>query len=219
MRRPLSTILLTVPASMAAIAVTPGSPPPPRVAIVSVPDGGIQPQAAIDSTGTIHLLYFKGTPSAGDLYYVRQRKGDATLSAPVRVNSVEGAALATGSVRGGQLAIGRGGLIHVAWHASTPKDQVFYARSSDGGSRFEPQSSVARWTSGLDGATCAADGRGGVYVAWHAMGGVPGEAQRTVYVARSDDDGRRFAREEAATSAPIGACGCCGLRALATDEG
>jgi hypothetical protein len=219
MRRSPSPILLTVLAPVVAVAVMPGSGSAPRVAIVSVPDGGIQPQAAIDTTGTIHLLYFKGTPSAGDLYYVRQDKGEKGFSAPIRVNSEEGSALATGSVRGGQLAIGRGGRVHAAWHASAPKDQVFYTRSSDDGSRFERERNVTTWTSGPDGATVAADGRGGVYVAWHASGTAPGEAQRTVFVARSDDEGRGFAREEAATPAPIGACGCCGLRALAAEDG
>jgi hypothetical protein len=94
-----------------------------------------------------------------------------------------------------------------------------FSRSTDGGASFEPQRDVTLWTTNLDGGTVAADDRGTVYVAWHAMGSSPGESHRTAYVARSDDDGRHFAREAPATDAPIGACGCCGLRAMTDAHG
>jgi hypothetical protein len=56
-------------------------------------------------------------------------------------------------------------------------------------------------------------------VAWHADGPAPGENERTVYLARSTNDGATFAREERATTAPIGACACCGLRAIIGRDG
>ena len=40
-------------------------PPRPAVRLLRVPNGGIQPQAAVDGKGTIHLIYFKGEPGAG----------------------------------------------------------------------------------------------------------------------------------------------------------
>jgi hypothetical protein len=40
-----------------------------RVALLRVPNGGIQPQAVVDAKGTLHLIYFKGDDaSAGDLF-------------------------------------------------------------------------------------------------------------------------------------------------------
>jgi hypothetical protein len=90
---------------------------------------------------------------------------------------------------------------------------VWYTRSTAPG-RFETQRAVSGDTKGLDGGSVAADGSGHVAVAWHAMGSSPGEEHRTVYLARSVDDGATFAREEAATAAQVGACGCCGLRAM-----
>ncbi len=195
----------------------------PRVAIVETPDQGIQPQAVVDSTGSVHLVYFKGDPSGGDLYYVRLIARDGGVkpsAAPVRVNSIAASALATGTVRGAQIAIGRNGIIHVAWHGSKPLEgsgsphpPVWYARSAGGG-RFEPQRSVSGGIAGIDGSTVAADRSGRVSVAWHGIGAKAGEGDRTVYLASSKDDGGSFAAATPATSAPVGACGCCGLKAM-----
>src|SRR3954454_5364284 len=88
------------------------------VAVVALPEGAIQPQAIVDAKDVIHLLFFSGKPAGGDLYYVKLAADGRRLSQPVRVNSIEGSALATGSVRGGQLSLGRNGFIHVAWHGS-----------------------------------------------------------------------------------------------------
>src|SRR5438045_4276487 len=92
----------------------------PHVSVVSTPDDGIQPQAVVDDRGTIHVVYFKGDPAGGDVYYLRLAGigAGADAALPVRVNTVAGSALATGTVRGAQIAIGRNGIVHVAWHGS-----------------------------------------------------------------------------------------------------
>ena len=41
-----------------------------------VPNHGIQPQVAVDAEGTVHLLYFKGDPGAGDVFYARSKDGE-----------------------------------------------------------------------------------------------------------------------------------------------
>src|SRR5215831_10349266 len=109
------TVLAAVTVS-AALA----SAPVRRVVVVHTPFQGIQPQAAVDRTGALHLIYFTGDPSRGDLYYVRRQQGQSTFSTPLRVNSEPASVLATGSIRGGQLAVGRDGMIHVAWHSTPP---------------------------------------------------------------------------------------------------
>src|SRR5262249_45282386 len=87
--------------------------------VIETPDGGIQPQAAIDDQGVIHLIYFQGDPSGGDLFYRRLELGAERFSQPVRVNSQAGSAIAIGTIRGGQIALGKGGRIHVAWNGAT----------------------------------------------------------------------------------------------------
>jgi len=176
----------------------------PGVVSVATPDGGIQPQAVVDRAGTIHLLYFKGEPSHGDLFYVHQGPRDPGFSAPVRVNSKVGSAIATGSVRGGQIALGRDGRVHVAWNSAQPVDRngtkestMWYARSATDSSDFEPQRPIGTHMRHLDGGgSVAADGRGRVYVSWHAAGEQDGETERRIYMAASEDDGRTFAAEK-----------------------
>src|SRR5229473_8677143 len=89
-----------------------------KVTLARVPEGGIQPQVMVDSKGVIHLVYYKGDPGHGDLYYVCSRDNGASFSAPLRVNSVEGSAVAAGNIRGARLAIGKNARVHVAWNGS-----------------------------------------------------------------------------------------------------
>jgi hypothetical protein len=184
------------------------------VTVLDTPDQGIQPQAVADPNGVVHLVYFKGDPAGGDVYYSKLRVRDGAVkrvAAEVRVNSVASSALATGTVRGAQVALGRNGTVHVAWHGS--KSGVWFARSIDG-AHFEPERMLSGTIGGIDGSTVAADKNGRVSVAWHGMGANPGEGDRTVYLANSTNDGASFAAPTPATAARVGACGCCGLKAM-----
>jgi hypothetical protein len=226
--------ILLLAVAVACIGTPPA--PPNDVAVVRVPNGGIQPQAERDRAGNIHLLYFAGEPSAGDLYYVRSSDDGTTFSKPLRVNSEAGSAIASGSVRGGRLALGINGRPHVAWNGSGktgpagPQDpvtkrsgtQMFYTRLDEAGTAFEPQRGLMQHTVNLDGGgTVAADGTGNVYVAWHAndmRNTGRTEADRAVWIARSSDGGKTFATETRAWNEPTGACGCCTLELLASSD-
>jgi hypothetical protein len=198
---------------------------PGKVTLLRAPNGGIQPQAAVDAKGTLHLIYFKGEAGAGDLFYVRRQAGRPGFSDPVRVNSKPGSAIATGTIRGGHIALGKAGRVHVAWNGSGKGKHtsgMLYARLNDAGTAFEKQRDLMRDTAVLDGGgSVAADGAGNVYVAWHALqkGGEPGEGHRRVWVARSADEGKTFAKEAPAWGEATGACACCGLRAFADRKG
>ncbi len=199
-----------------------------RITLMRTPNGGIQPQTVVDTKGVVHLIYFKGEAKGGDVFYVRRQPGSETFSALIQVNSKPGTAIATGTIRGAQLALGRNGLVHVAWngnqnvaetHEGAP---LWYARLNDAGTAFEPQRDLITHAGRLDGGgTVAADGQGNVYVLWH--GAEPdnsaGEAGRAVFLALSADDGKTFAREKRANSTPTGACACCGMRAFADAAG
>jgi hypothetical protein len=206
------------------------------VEIVRVPDQGIQPEVVVDGRGTIHMVYLAGDPAAADVFYARAIDGERTFSSPVRVNSQPGSAIATGTIRGAHLALGRGGRVHVAWNGSSkalpqpPVDPrtgragmpMLYARSDPSGAGFEPQRNLMTTTIHLDGGgSIAADDRGGVFVAWHAnaLDGGDGEAARRVWIARSLDDGATFARERAVSDPSTGACGCCAIRFAAMADG
>ena len=203
-----------------------------RVTTVRVPNGGIQPQVAVDDNGRLHLIYFAGDPSHGDLYYVHSAEAGASFSDPIRVNHDAGSAIAVGNIRGAHLAAGRNGRIHVAWNGTRalPSDStnstaqrlpMLYTRTNDAGTAFEPERNVIQSSFGIDGGgALAADRSGRVYVLWHAPApGHEGEEHRRVWIARSSDDGKTFDRERPAFELPTGACGCCGMAAMADRKG
>ncbi len=199
-----------------------------NITLLRTPNGGIQPQSVLDAQGVMRLIYFKGDPSRGDIFYVSQAPGQEAFSKPIRVNSTPGSAVAIGTIRGAQMAVVKNGRVHVAWNGLAPKNgsyleaPMLYARLNDAGTAFEPERNVITFARGLDGGgSVAADGQGNVYVMWHAPkpGNTNGEAGRAVFVARSTDDGRTFAPETLATSLPIGACGCCGMKAFTDSKG
>lgn len=201
-----------------------------RVRFERVPQGGVQPRALVSGDGTIHLVYLHGPERESDVSYVRRAAGAKSFSAPLRVNSQPGSAVAVGTIRGAQLALGRAGRVHVAWNggpAAQPRTgehsgPMLYARLNDAGDAFEAQRNLMTKTSALDGGgTVVADGAGNVFVVWHAAEGAPGrgEAGRAVFLAASADDGVSYAPERRVNARPTGACGCCGLQAFADAKG
>jgi hypothetical protein len=204
-----------------------------KVTIIKTPEGGVQPQAAVDERGAIHVVYLYGDPAAANIGYARKDAGAESFSRPIRVNSEPGSAIAVGAVRGARLAVGRGGKVHVAWNGSSraaikgPGDSapMLYSRLSKDGTGFEPQRNLMHSTSGLDGGgSLAADFLGNVYVIWHGqqvVDGKPGtgEDKRRVHLAQSKDNGATFEVERAISPTSTGACGCCGTAALASPQG
>lgn len=230
--------MFPVSAAFTVVLIWVGTAQSAAVRLVRVPGGGIQPQAAVDGQGTVHLVYFRGEPRHGDLFYVRRAAGDAGFSEPIRVNSQDGSAIAIGTIRGAQIALGRAGRVHVAWNGSAvaePKGPpnledpaarasapMLYTRLNEARTAFEEQRNLMRRTFGLDGGgSVAADPNGNVYVAWHgkAPGAPEGEAGRRVWIARSADDGKTFSEERPAWEEQTGACACCGLRCFADRKG
>ncbi len=205
------------------------------VQAIRVPDEGIYPQVQTDSQGRVHLIYFKGDPKRGDIFYVRSDDGGETFAPPIRVNNHPDSAVIIGTVRGPHLAVGKNDRPHVAWMGSDkaePKGEgrsvpMLYTRLNDAGDGFEPQRNLVQRKPGLDGGgSVAADRDGNVYVAWHApekhhAGGGHGadEEDRKVWVARSRDDGKTFDPEIAAIPKRTGVCACCGLNVVAADGG
>jgi hypothetical protein len=207
----------------AVAAVAPGV----ETIFTRVPEGGLQPQVLVSSNGVTHLVYFAGTPGGGDLFYTRRISDSREFNTPIRVNTQPGCAIAIGTIRGAQIALGKNGRVHVAWNGSGEASghrgaPMFYTRLNDERTAFEPQRDVMTFTGNLDGGgSVAADQEGNVYVAWHGTSPETEakETERAVYLAVSKDEGRTFAREHQANPDPTGACGCCGLKAFADSQG
>jgi hypothetical protein len=198
------------------------------VSVEKLPESGLQPQAIATTDGTVHLIYLTGEPNSSDIFY-RRRLGNGRWSDPLRVNSQPGSAIAIGTIRGPQLALGRTGRVYVAWNGSQSAEPrlvnsdspMLYARLNDGGKGFSTQKNLMTITHELDGGgSIAADAEGRVFVVWH---GTPasdeGETDRAVFLALSTDDGVTFAPEHRVSPPGTGACGCCGLTAFADSHG
>ena len=65
-----------------------------KIAVLRTPNAGIQPQAATDSQGAVHLIYYKGDAGGGDVFYVRREANADSFSKPIPVNSQPGSAIA-----------------------------------------------------------------------------------------------------------------------------
>ncbi len=189
----------------------------PEVSVLRAPADAKLPQVAIDDAGTLHLVYYIGSMSSGDLFHVSRAPEATEWSAPVQVNSQPHSVTGVGPIDGGQIAIGPDGLLHVAWFHNNPM-RFYYARSDGAGGFEEQQVLSVKDEGGVEsGATVAVDADGNVYVFWHAD---PVEdAQRRVYMAVSRDNGALFELPRAVSPEAEGACGCCGLRAITDDTG
>ncbi len=202
----------------------------PQVHLERVPNDGLQPQAVVDAAGATHLVWLGGDAKAADVFYATRPAGHTDWSPPLRVNSGAGSAIAVGTIRGAQIALGRKGRVHVCWNGSDraePKPAqggapLMYARLADDRRTFESQRNLLGPTRHLDGgAAVAADADGRVFVIWHATPatGEAGEVRRAVFVAASTDDGSHFATERIISPPGSGACGCCGLQAQSSPNG
>ncbi len=200
-----------------------------NVRVEDVPERGVQPQVVVDAAGTAHLIYLKGDAQHTDVRYVRRVKGARAWSAPVAVNSAPGTAIAMGTIRGAQLALGQKGTLHVLWNgASKPAAgggqgmPLYYTRLEPGQAAFAPQRNLLGETGALDGgASIAADEKGDVFAVWHgkAPGAAAGETGRVVFVAKSSDNGATFGTPQIANADFVGTCACCSIKAIATADG
>ena len=165
------------------------------------------------------MIFYKGEPLKGNLFYCTKKKNEKKFSQygnPLQINSKFGTAVSMGTIRAGQMAIGKDGVIHVVWNGSPQaKGQLLYSRKVDD-EPFTKQIDLMGKTSHLDGgASVAANDQGSVHVVWHANPkGKEGEINRKVYVASSKDNGVSLQAEKVVSPAGLGVCACCSLKAF-----
>lgn len=202
----------------------------PSVRVERLPPGAVQPKLVRSTTGTLHLVYLSGDSKAADiLYQSRPATSESKWSEPVRVNSEPGSAIAIGTIRGPDITLGRSNSVHIVWNGSskasansTHGSPFLYSNSQTTPPRFSPQRTLNPTTRHLDGGgAITADPNGVLYAFWHSSGNtVPdGEEFRTVFMAHSTDSGDSFSTPRSVSPANLGACGCCGLSALAEPNG
>ncbi len=196
-----------------------------KVEILRTPNDGIQPKVKVDQSGQVHLLYYKGSPQAGDFFYVR-KPNNREFSDPIRVNNIPGSAVSMGSIRGAQFTVDVNNSVHVVWNGSmkTRPDSLsgppmYYTRLRENKKEFEPQRAISGKWSVDGGGAIAADKLGNIYVFWHSASHGSEEKDRNVFLSVSNNSGKRFGKERIISPAGIGVCGCCAMQADSDSEG
>lgn len=82
-----------------------------QVQVESIPESGIQPQVIVTSAGVVHLVFLKGDPKACDIRHTTLCVEGGEWTTPVTVNSKPRSAIAAGTIRGAQIALGKDGQI------------------------------------------------------------------------------------------------------------
>ena len=121
MKKSFAAFLGTLALSLSTAALCAGEPAGQLVQLIRTPDGGLQPELVVDDKEILHLIYFKeGDPGHERTcsMYARTTGARAIPAPEIRVNSDPGAAVVMGTIRGGHIAVGKAGRIHVAWNGS-----------------------------------------------------------------------------------------------------
>lgn len=199
-----------------------------QVRVEAVPEGGIQPQVLVDARNTAHLVYLKGDPRACDVRYTHRSVTESTWAEPITVNSIPSSAVGIGTIRGAQMALGRGGSVQVVWNGVPAKlndkqqrSPLYHTRKQPGAVSFEKQRDWLGDTVALDGgASIAASSEGRVCLVWHASKAFGlKEGARYVFARESSDDGVTFSEPRELNSAQPGVCPCCSLKAHLDSRG
>ena len=194
------------------------------VTVMRIPDDGRMPHASIDRGGTIHLMYYRGAMTGGDLLYVSRPRDATEWSTQIRINGQPGSAVGMGPMDGGDMVLDQsptnGGRLHVAWFMNEPL-QFIYTRKTEDLSVFEPQRVLLERADEIVEArpSVTTDGRGGVFVAWHgATVEKADDAHRAVFLMTSQDGGDSFGAPVVISRQSEGACGCCSLETFAAND-
>ena len=137
-----------------------------KVRTASVPDAGKPVVAKTDEKGTIHLLF----DSDDGPKYAKTSDGELAFGPPISIVG-EGSRMNRLEYSGWDMAIGKGGRIHVAmgtnaWKLKLPQDDwgFFYASLDPGAAAFSPVRNINQKPS--EGFSLAADDKGNVTACW-----------------------------------------------------
>lgn len=180
---------------------------------IDLPEGAVNPRAAGDHRGRIHIVYgWRGKPE--EARYVRWEADQ--LSEPKSLNQDQPAVI--GGERGPQIAVANDGTIAAIWQ--TPKGmQVVLSR--DAGATWSPIEVRERGAKGgVDCPTIGADHRGNLIAVWiDGRGEDRGTASANLYAATLAAGGKQFGPNLRVTTERLAACACCMPRVAADQDG
>jgi len=138
------------------------------------------PAIAVDSSDTLHVVWWDFTPGNCEIFY--------KSSSDMGVTWIPGRTLTwnSGDSRSPAVAVDPFGNLHVVWNDDTPgNNEIYYRKSTDGGANWLTSKRLT-WTSGYSWSpTIAVDPSGNLYLFW--TDDTPGSY--AVYYKKSTDSG------------------------------
>jgi len=121
----------------------------------------VAPAIAIDSSNTIHVVWYDGTPGNDEIFHLKSSDGGANWSPPKRLTWT------SGNSQFPAIAIDSSDALHVVWQDDTPGNQeIYYKESADGGATWSPAKRLT-WTSGASrGPALGVDSSHTLHVVW-----------------------------------------------------
>jgi len=137
------------------------------------------PAIATDSSGNIHVVWEDSTPGNDEIYYKRSTDGGSSWTTK-RLTWNAGSSYIPA------IATDSSGNIHVVWYDYTPGNaEIYYKRSTDGGSSWQPTKRLT-WNAGDSlWPSIATDPSGNIHIVW--VDETPGNWE--IYYKRSTDGG------------------------------
>jgi hypothetical protein len=144
------------------------------------PGSSSSPKAAVDTSGNVHLVWYDNTPGNYEVYYRKGTNGGTTWASAKRLTSTSGASQRP------VVAVSPSGHLHVIWWDETPGNaEVYYGKSTDGGTTWEAAKRLA-WTAGQSSyPSLAVYSSGTVHAVW--QDNTPGNYE--IYYRKSADGG------------------------------
>jgi len=120
------------------------------------------PAVAVDTAGTIYVVWHDNTSGNYEIYYKKSINGGATWTANQKITST------SGTSKNPAIAIDTGGNIHVVWQDSTPGNaEIYYKKSTTGGATWTANKRLT-YTTGYSGSPAiAVNSSGHLHLFWH----------------------------------------------------
>jgi hypothetical protein len=143
------------------------------------------PQIALDSRGNINVVWMDNTPGNYDIFFARSTDRGSTFSTPKNISNTPGYSEIP------EIAVDSSGNINVVWWDNTPGYvDIFFSRSTDGGSTFSAPMNISNgMTLNSVSAQLAVDSTGNINVVWETDGNLVNQA---IIFTRSTDGGTSF---------------------------
>ena len=185
-------LALAVVTSAAVVQAQVAFSPPQNVS--SNPGASGLSQIAVDSTGSINIVWLDNTPGYYAVFFSRSTDGGATFSTPQNLSNDPAGSSAP------QIAVDSSGNINVVWQDNPPGNyQIFFTRSSDGGATFSAPMNISNDPRGAGSPYMAVDSGGNINVAWVSS---PTVVPYIISFSRSSDGGATFSTPIAVSSRP-----------------